>query len=86
MSGYSSAPHAEDCDCSICDISQLQRCIEMYDQRRAWFREETESTTRHKAINWLSHAAGINYVPAAEALAEALARRAERRLLADAGE
>lgn len=64
----------------------LQRCIEMYDQRRAWWRDETESQTRHVAIDWLARTAGIDYVPAAEALAEVLARRAERRLLAAAGE
>jgi hypothetical protein len=57
----------------------LARCIEMYDQRRAWFREETESQTRHVAIDWLSRAAGIEYVPAAELLADALALRAARR-------
>ena len=57
----------------------LRRCIEMYDQRRAWFREETESQTRHVAIDWLSCAAGIDYVPAAELLADALATRAARR-------
>ena len=68
------------------DITTLARCIEMYDQRRAWFREETESQTRHVAIGWLAEALGLDYIPAAEALAEALARRAERRLLADAKE
>ena len=57
----------------------LRRCIEMYDKRRAWFREETESTTRHVAIDWLSRTAGIDYVPAAELLADALARRACER-------
>ena len=57
----------------------LARCIEMYDQRRAWFREETESQTRHKAIDWLAREAGLDYVPAAELLADALALRASRR-------
>lgn len=71
----------------------LQRCIEMYDQRRAWRpqvgsplgcpqggrRDETESESRHVAIDWLARAAGIDYVPAAELLADALATRATKR-------
>lgn len=60
-------------------MDALQRCIEMYDQRRAWWRDETESQTRHVAIAWLARKASLDYVPAAELLADALARRASRR-------
>ncbi len=57
----------------------LRRCIEQYDLRQSWFPDESEATARHLAIDALSHLACIDYVLAAELLADALARRAARK-------
>ncbi len=57
----------------------LRRTVEMYDQRRAWFREETEHESRELAIDWLSRTARIDYTTAAELIADKLATRASRR-------
>lgn len=54
----------------------LERAIAQYDSRRQWFPEERESAVRHKAINFYAITARLDYVRAAELLADALAKRA----------
>ncbi len=57
----------------------LRRTIDQYDLRRSWFPDEPEAEARHIAIASLARLACIDYVPAAELLADALARRAAKR-------
>ncbi len=58
----------------------LRRTVDMYDMRRAWFPEELESVSRELAVDWLSRTARIDDIRAAELIADAMARRAAKRL------
>jgi hypothetical protein len=58
----------------------LADTIAQYDQRRAWFPDEPERETRARAIEHLAHVCTIDYMHAAELLADALATRATTKL------
>ncbi len=58
----------------------LKRTIDQYDLRRSWFPEETEYGSRELAILWLSRTARVEYTKSAELIADALSRRAARKL------
>ena len=57
----------------------LKRSIAEYDRRRT-FASETEATSRRLVVEWLASALHLDYMPAAELLADALASRATKRL------
>lgn len=56
----------------------LKRSIAEYDRRRT-FASETEATSRRLVVEWLTSALHMDYIPAAELLAGALAKRAAKR-------
>jgi len=57
----------------------LRRTLDMYDLRRSWFPEESEYSSRELAVDHLARVARIDYIQAAELIAEALAKRAAKR-------
>ncbi len=57
----------------------LRRTLDQYDLRRSWFPEEPEYSSRELAIDHLARVARLDYTHAAELLADALARRAQKR-------
>lgn len=67
-------------DNSHAETRILARTIEQYDARRSWFPEENESDVREEAIVYYAEHARIDYCDAAQALADALARRATKRI------
>ncbi len=58
----------------------LKRTIDQYDLRRSWFPDEHEYCSRELAILWLSRTARVEYTKAAELVADALSRRAARKM------